>query len=149
MLSSVASCIIIKPIGTLSIKSDSCDRPIVLWLNVSEKQVLSCCCLIKCCDTSVQSGPVTSNYPLSKRLALGVSQGGEWRWHNDIFRGSLFGTSHSTEERAQSSGRLRKHYSMERTGLRGSHPKVGKNLRKVWKYLDLEIPKNVYTDKSI
>ena len=94
MLSSVASCIVIKPIATLSIKSDSCDRPIVLWPNVSEKQVLSCRCFIKCCDTSVQSGPVTSNYPLSKRVALGVSQGGESRWHNDIFRGSLFGTSH-------------------------------------------------------
>lgn len=48
---------------------------------------------------------------------------------------------HSTEERAQSSERLRELCSVGRTRLRGSHPKVGKNLRKIWKYLELEIPK--------
>lgn len=50
---------------------------------------------------------------------------------------------HSREERAQCSERLRKHYSMGGTGHRGSQPKVGKNLREVWKSSELERPKNV------
>lgn len=55
----------------------------------------------------------------------------------------------TAQVRAKSSEKLRKHYFMERMGLRDLYSKVGKNLRKVWKYLELEMPKNACTNKSI
>lgn len=60
---------------------------------------------------------------------------------DDIFSSSLQTDEHRAEERARVWGT--EGACVGRTGPGRSEPKVGKNLRKVWNYLELKMPKNV------
>lgn len=145
MPSSVAPCVAVMPTGTFHVKSDSSWQIRSALTEHIWKQVLSCSCCMQCYVVLVQSRTLTSNYPLWESLFLSTTWGRETRWHNDTFRDSLFGTSYSDQWKLiRGEGSVLKDWqncSERRTRLRGSHPKVGKDLRKAWKYLVLKIPK--------